>query len=43
MIIIKFEVQLQNDLTSKIVDWSYKQRTLDIHNQCGINIPNFFF
>ena len=36
-------VQLQNGLTFVVVNWGYKQRTLNTHNQCGINIPIFFY
>ena len=36
-------VQLQKDLTFVVVDRGYKQRILDTHNQCEINIPIFFF
>ena len=35
-------VQLQNDLTFVIVDWGYKQRTLDTHPMWDKH-SNFFF
>ena len=43
MIIIKSGVQLQKGLIFVVVDRGNKQQILDTHNQCGINIPIFFF
>ena len=36
-------IALQKGLTFVIVTWSYKNWKSNTHNQCGINIPFFFF